>query len=115
MKNLKHVLILALISFGTLGFNGCTEDEVSKSCEQQDMNEILNCGEQKNVEVCCTEGSDCVYSYNGIDYPNTSQGLSDLADALGCTTTKSADYEEQHALVIMHLKKMMENAKATSL
>lgn len=115
MKSLKHVLILALISMGTLGFIGCGEDEATESCEQQDMNEIFNCGEEKNVEVCCTEGADCVYSYNGVDYPNTTQGLEDLADALGCATAKSAGYEEQHALIIKCLIEMMEKAKAGSI
>lgn len=102
MKLLKSFLAIAFISVLTLTYSAC-EKEDDESCEQQDMNEVLNCGEEKNVEVCCISGSSCTYKYNGSEYPDTNQGLSDLADALGCTYKSDADYEAQKSLLIDHL------------
>ncbi len=99
LKSLSAIIIVVLIS---AVFSAC-EKTTNESCEQQDMNEILNCGEEKNVEVCCTTGSACVYMYNGVEYPDTNEGLNDLADALGCTYKSSADYDTQKLLIIEHL------------
>ena len=55
---------------------------------------------RKNVEVCCTEGSSCVYKFNGNEYADTNDGLNDLAEALGCATKSSANYDEQKELII---------------
>lgn len=109
MKNLKSLAAIAIIALLSITFSACekTEDE---SCEQQDMNEVLNCGEEKNVEVCCTTGSSCVYKYNGIEYPDTNTGLNNLADALGCTYKNAPDYEEQKLILIQHLISLKDRA-----
>ena len=99
-------MIITLIS---VSFPAC-EKAADESCEQQDMNEILNCGSEKNVEVCCTTGSSCIYKYNGIEYPDTNVGLNNLADALGCTYKSSVDYEEQKQLIIKHLIALKDRA-----
>ena len=97
LKSLSAIAIIVLISL-----SACEKDS-DESCEQQDMNEVLNCGEEKNVEVCCVSGSACTYKYNGIDYPDTTAGLNNLADALGCAYKSSADYDEQMLILIEHL------------
>ncbi len=102
MKALKSLVAIAIIALFSLSYSGC-ETTSDESCEQQDMNEILNCGVEKNVEVCCTTGSGCVYKYNGQDYPDTNAGLNNLADALGCTYKSSANYEEEKQLIIQNL------------
>ena len=109
MKLLKPLASIAFVALISLSFSAC-EELVTEICEQQDMNEILNCGEEKNVEVCCTTGSSCVYMYNGIEYPDTNVGLNDLADALGCTYKSSADYDEQKLLIIKHLIALKDRA-----
>jgi uncharacterized lipoprotein YehR (DUF1307 family) len=102
MKILKSVAAVVFIAFLAVSYTAC-EKEDEESCEQQDMNEVLNCGEEKNVEVCCVSGSSCTYKYNGTEYPDTNDGLSDLADALGCTYKSDADYEKQKEILINHL------------
>jgi len=109
MKSLKSLAAFTVIALFTLSFSAC-DKPADESCEQQDMNEILNCGEEKNVEVCCTTGSSCVYMYNGVEYPDTSAGLNNLAYALGCTYKSSADYDEQKLLIIKHLIALKERA-----
>lgn len=99
MKIINFLVSIAFISLLSIAITSCTTDP-TESCEQQDMNEILNCGVEKNVEVCCETGSSCVYTYNGKDYPDNQQGLNDLADALGCDY-KSAEVEEQQKELII--------------
>jgi|GEM_PF-1509792 len=113
MKSLKSLVAIAIIALISLPFSAC-EDTASESCEQQDMNEILECGAEKNVEVCCTTDADCIYKYDGQDYPDTNEGLTDLADALGCTYKGSADYKEQHELIIKNLVALKERARVGS-
>jgi len=113
MKLLKLWAAIALIALIPLAFSGC-EDSSDESCEQQDMNEILTCDGEKNVEVCCTAGADCVYKFNGTDYPDTETGLNNLADALGCTYKSADDYDEQNALIIKTLIALREKAKSRS-
>lgn len=107
LKTLMVIVVISLISLPITGCNGTAEE----SCEQQDMNEILNCGMEKNVEVCCEVGADCVYKYNGQDYPDTEAGLNDLADALGCTYKNSNDMDKQKELIIRNLIKLRERAR----
>lgn len=102
MKILKLLAAFAMIALISISFSAC-EEESDESCEQQDMNEVLNCGEEKNVEVCCISGSACTYKYNGTEYPDTDTGLNNLADALGCTYKSSEDYEKQKLIIIEHL------------
>ena len=108
LKSLAAILIIALISFS---YSACEKVD-NESCEQYDMNEILNCGSEKNVEACCVSGSGCVYKYNGQDYPDTQEGLNDLADVLGCTYKSSANYENEKKLIIRHLISLKDRACA---
>lgn len=109
MKLLKSLATITIITLITLSFSAC-EKAASESCEQQDMNEILDCGSEKNVEVCCTSGSSCIYKFDGTEYPDTEAGLNSLADALGCTKKSSANYDEQKQLIIKHLIALKERA-----
>jgi hypothetical protein len=102
MKILKSIAAIAIIALISLSIPACEKEE-DESCEQQDMNEVLNCGEEKNVEVCCVSGSACTYKYNGTEYPDTNEGLSNLADALGCSYKSTDDYEKQKQIIIEHL------------
>ena len=106
LKSLSAIAIIVLISL-----SACEKDS-DESCEQQDMNEVLNCGEEKNVEVCCVSGSSCTYKYNGVEYPDTTAGLNNLADALGCTYKSSADYDEQMLILIEHLIVLKDRANS---
>jgi hypothetical protein len=111
MKKFKSIVAIALIACMPFAFSSC-EETGDESCEQQDMNEVMNCGAEKNVEVCCTEGAACVYKYNGTDYPDNVEGLNNLADALGCTYKSSPAYEDEKALIIKYLKGLKERALA---
>lgn len=110
MKLLNYLVAITIITILSLPISGCVETP-SESCEQQDMNQILNCGMEKNVEVCCETGADCVYKYNGQDYPDTEAGLNDLADALGCTYKSSTTSNEQKELIIKNLIELKERAR----
>lgn len=110
MKLLRLWGAIAMIAFIPLAYSGC-DDTADESCEQQDMNEILNCGAEKNVEVCCTSSADCVYKYEGTEYPDTEAGLNDLADALGCTSKSAVENDDQKELIISNLIALKERAK----
>ncbi len=109
MKLIKSLAAITIIALFSISFSGCEKD-AEESCEQQDMNQILNCGAEKNVEVCCTTGSSCVYKYDGQEYPDTDTGLNNLADALGCTYKSSANYDEQKQLIINNLIALKDRA-----
>lgn len=111
MKILKSFAAIAFIALVGLTYSACEKEE-DESCEQQDMNEVLNCGEEKNVEVCCVSGSTCTYKYNGTEYPDTNEGLSNLADALGCTYKSWDDYEEQKHVIINYLVELKNRASS---
>ncbi len=111
MKLLKSLLTLLVIAIISLSYTGC-EKTADDSCEQQDMNQILDCGSEKNVEVCCTTGASCVYKYNGQEYPDTNEGLNNLADALGCNYKSSAEKAEQKQLIIKHLIALKDKASS---
>jgi len=109
MKILKSVIAIAFIALLAIPYSSCNKED-EESCEQQDMNEVLNCGEEKNVEVCCVSGSSCTYKYDGNEYPDTDQGLNDLADALGCSYKGSAEYEAQQIIIKAELLKLRDLA-----
>ena len=113
MKLLKLWAAIVIITLVPVAFSGC-EDSADESCEQQDMNEILDCGVEKNVEVCCTSGAACIYEYEGQEYPDTETGLNNLADALGCSYKGSDDYDEQNTLIVNALIALKERAKSGS-
>jgi hypothetical protein len=109
MKLLKTLATIMMIALIPLAYSGCesTDDE---SCEQQDMNGVMDCGSEKNVEVCCTSGSDCVYKFDGQEYPDTTTGLNDLADALGCEYKSAEENQADKSLVISYLIALKERA-----
>lgn len=49
MKLLKSIVAIAFIALLTLPYSSCNKTE-EESCEQQDMNEVLNCGEPKTLK-----------------------------------------------------------------
>jgi hypothetical protein len=55
-----------------------------------------------------------VYKYNGQEYADTESGLTDLADALGCTYKGSDGYDEQMELIINSLVELKEKARLGS-
>lgn len=114
MKTLKSVLALVLIATIAIVYSGCLEDGEDESCEQQDMNEILTCDGETNVEVCCVSGADCVYKFDGQEYPDTSEGLDDLADALGCTYKSLDAQAAEKELIIEKLIELREKARSGS-
>lgn len=114
MKTLKSVLAIMLIATIPVVYSGCADDGDNESCAQQDMNEILTCGGETNVEVCCVSGADCVYKFNGQEYPDTNQGLNDLADALGCTYKSAEAQAAEKDLIIEKLEALREEARPGS-
>ncbi len=114
MKTLKSIVAGLLIVFVPIMYSGCTDDGDDESCEQQDMNEILTCDGETNVEVCCVSGASCVYEFNGQEYPDTNDGLNDLADALGCSYKSIEAQESEKALIIKKLIELREKAKKAS-
>lgn len=115
MKNtLKTVLFSMLIALVPMLYYGCDSSGDDESCEQQDMSEILTCDGEKNVEVCCVAGSDCVYKFDGQEYPDTEQGLNNLADALGCTYKSIEAQDAEKNLIIEELVKLREKARLGS-
>lgn len=111
MKMLTSLSTIAILFIISLASPAC-EKAAAESCEQQDMNEVLNCGTEKNVEVCCVTGEPCVYKYNGIEYPDTDAGLNNLADALGCNYKSSDENNEQKQLIITQLIALRDRACA---
>jgi hypothetical protein len=109
MKIFKYLIALTILAIVIVQISGCFET-TDENCEQQDMNQILDCGVEKNVEVCCESGADCVYKYNGQSYEDSTSGLNDLADALGCDYKSSADMSEQKELIIKSLKALRHKA-----
>lgn len=112
MKILKSIAAITIIGLLAFTYSSC-EKTSDESCEQQDMNEILNCGAEKNVEVCCTTGAGCVYKYNGVEYPDNSTGLNQLADALGCTYKSSPAYDQEKEIIIKHLISLKDRASSS--
>ncbi len=110
MKILNYFTAIVFVAIVSFTITACT-DNPTENCEQQDMNEILNCGVEKNVEVCCETGASCVYTYNGTDYPDTQQGLNDLADALGCDYKSAEVSDSQKQLIIKNLIELKDKAR----
>jgi hypothetical protein len=85
---------------------GCEDDDPKEACEQD-----LFCDDTVEVTACCTDGEECYYTYGGIDYPDTDQGLLDLAKALDCA--KSATKSEQN-YIMAKLQALLESARQAS-
>jgi len=110
MKLIKSLVVISIIFSFSFPISSCN-DVITETCEQQDMNEVLNCDSEKIVEVCCETGTACVYKYNGQDYPDTDEGLSNLADALGCTYKSTVVNSKQKELIIQTLISLKEKAR----
>lgn len=115
MKLIKSLAAIVIIALFTISFSACEKDasadaSADESCVQQDMNEVLTCDGEKNVEVCCITGAGCVYKYDGQEYADNDEGLNSLADALGCTYKKSANYEDEKKLIISNLISLKDRA-----
>jgi len=79
MKNKIYTLTLAALAVISL----------ASSCEllPEETCELDNYCEDKTVTYCCTDDTDCYYTYNGAIY--TDDELDDLENDLGCSA-KSA-------------------------
>lgn len=98
----KGFLIFSLLLLGSLIFiiTNCEKDP-AEYCEQDEI-----CTD-KFVTVCCTEDQ-CVYKYNGNEYPDSNEGRDQLAEALGCPSTKSTSYENDMTAIIIQLQELMD-------
>jgi len=106
----KSIFIISMLLAGAvIALNTGCEEEPKESCEQD-----LFCDNTVEVTACCTDGTDCYYTYNGQNYPDTQQGLQDLIEALDCTTTKSASLEEAYEELGFRLQAMLEEARILS-
>lgn len=90
------VLFFAFIS-------GC-ETVPQETCEQDEI-----CV-GKSVTACCSD-SNCYYEYNGVQYGDDAQSLANLAAALGCTYTGSANYEQEIKDIILRIESLGEIAR----
>lgn len=110
MKKKVFVLVLLLMgAFSLAVINTGCEDDPKEACEQD-----LFCDDTVEVTACCTDGEDCYYTYGGVEYPDTEQGLIDLLEALNCESTKSASVENGRDYVIARLEALLEEARELS-
>ena len=104
MKKKILYLGLALITATLLFTISCEEDD-DETCGEEEI-----C-DNKTVSACCSTDNSgdytCVYKYNGVEYPESK--IDDLADVLGCSSTKSTDCDNEY--VIAALKELMEKVK----
>jgi|SRR6056297_24620 len=106
----KGLMILAVLFIGgVVALNTGCEEEPKETCEQD-----MFCDGTVAVTACCVEGGDCYYIYEGVEYPDTEQGLQDLIDALDCPA-KNASVDEQNDYLISRLKMLIEEARIKSL
>jgi len=108
MRKLVFLLPLFLLGLVITMNTGC--DEVTEECSSDEI-----CTGKDPVTSCCTEGSACVWKYNGVEYPDTEQGLIDLMAALDCPTAKSGSVGCDINEIEMRLYELMENTRALSL
>ena len=97
------LLLLPVVALGLVFFLhiSCKSNPL-ESCEQDEI-----CT-GKSVTACCTEGAACVYTYNGKKY--TESEMDQLSKDLGCTSKKSACYEDELAELRSRLEALMERA-----
>jgi hypothetical protein len=108
----KKLLFISVILVGAISLmvlNTACEEDPKEACEQD-----LFCDDTMEVTACCTDGADCYYTYNGVDYPDTTEGLADLVAALDCTSKKSTDLDGPNAEIILRLQAMLEEARIQS-
>ncbi len=108
----KKVFFMSLLISGVFAIaaiNTACEETPKEACEQD-----LFCDDTVEVTACCTDGASCYYTYEGVDYPDTDQGLLDLIEALDCTTTKSVTIEGANAEMVARLQALLESARIHS-
>ena len=93
MKKVLYTLSVIATTFILLTIYRC-ETDPDEICKL-DPNPIC---EDKNVTTCCTE-DECVYKYNGKEYPDSDEGRIQLAKDMGCSSASlksngSVDYTE---------------------
>jgi len=107
----KKFLILTLIFAGALValYSGCEEDPIEE-CVQEEI-----CPEAPEVTACCTDGADCVFTYNGYEYPDTDEGYNRLIDSLGCgSSKKSESLNKENDYLFSQLQSLLEKARELS-
>ena len=106
----KGIFILALAIIGALTvLNTACEITPDEACEED-----LFCDNTKEVTVCCTDGTDCHWSYLGVNYPDTDAGLHDLLLALDCDSTKSGSEKDNSCDLADELRALLEEARKLS-
>lgn len=108
----KKIFFMSLLlagAFAIAALNTACEEDPKEACEQD-----LFCYDTVEVTACCTDGADCYYTYGGVEYPDTDQGLLDLIAALDCTSTKSATINGENIEMIARLQALLEEARALS-
>ena len=105
----RKIFLLLFVIGAIIAFNtGCEKDPVEE-CVQEEF-----CDGEKEATACCTDGADCYYTYNGVEYPDTEEGLAALIAALDCTTTKSVSIDGDNADMIARLQALLEEARELS-
>jgi len=108
----KRLMVLSILLFGVLFvFNTSCEEDPKEACDQEEF-----CEGEPEVTLCCTDGEECYWTYDGNEYADTDSGLDDLFNDLGCTsTTKSANNEQIREDIYNRLFAMRERVIAKSL
>ena len=106
----KGVFIFSMLLLGVMFAinSGCEEDPV-EACEQD-----LFCDDTESVTACCTDGEECYFTYNNVNYPDTDQGYLDLIAALDCAETKSVSIEGENDYMVTRLQALLEEARQRS-
>ena len=103
-KKLFFISTILLVFTAVAVLNTACEEEPKEACEQD-----VFCEGEPEVTLCCTDGSDCYWTYNGKNYPDTSEGIDELYDDLGCTTTtKSGEKGDEYDYIMEKLLAMRE-------
>ena len=108
MKRVLFILLLAGLG-AVITINTACEMEPNEECLQEDF-----CDGEKQVTACCTDGTDCYYTYLGVNYPDTPEGLADLTKALDCVNTKSVSIDGENDDMMYRLQVMLEEARKLS-
>ena len=84
-------LAIIAVTLSTVWYS-CEEKPPEETCLADDYCEIT-------VTVCCDDDNVCVFKYNGKEYPDTEQGMTDLLDDLNCVavTIKTETPEQKSA------------------
>ena len=108
-KKLFFISLLFVGAISMIVLNTACEDDPKEACEQD-----MFCDDTVEVTACCTDGKDCYYTYNGVDYPDTNEGLADLIEALDCAKSKSVSIDGPNAEMIARLQELLERARILS-